>query len=167
MNFILRGIWASTMATSSMTLAMFQFFAKLPKARKSPLPPAQITRSIEKKMGLERAPSSELQKQLTLLAHYGYGAAAGVLYAAISPKVPGSLIAKGSLFGLTVWGASYLGIIPKLNLHPSAPRMNTQRNVMMIASHVVWGVALAYAEDKLRKNSSALLDARSDRHFEQ
>ena len=157
MNALFRGVWSSSMATSSMTLAMFQFFTKLPSVRKNTLPPAELTQSIEKKAGgLDRVISDEAHQELSLISHYGYGAACGALYALAADKLPGSTLTKGALFGLTVWGASYFGLIPGLKLSPSAKQQNFQQNLMMASSHVVWGVVLAYAEEKLRHRASSL-----------
>lgn len=156
MNVLFRGFWSSTMATSSMTLAMFQFFSKFSGVRKTTLPPAEITQSVEEKAGLKKVISDELHQELSLVSHFGYGAGCGIAYALISKQLPGSVLSKGAFFGLTVWSASYFGIIPGLNLTPSAPKMNFERNLMMVTSHIVWGVALAYAEDMLRRDSSRL-----------
>lgn len=161
LNFILRGIWASVMATSSMTLAMFQRFTKLPLTQRQPLPPAQLTHEIGSKSGITDNLSRETKAELTLLSHYGYGAACGITYALLAPKIAGASIVKGSLFGLAVWAGSYYGVIPGLGLHPSAQRMSKERNMMMAIAHIVWGASLGYSEELLRKQGHQMLSAKT------
>jgi len=164
MNLLLRGAWASVMATSSMTMAMFKTHKELPEKEKSPLPPAILTDQIQRKTGLFPNVSSEVKEQATLFSHFGYGALGGVAYAAISERAPEtSPILKGALFGLGVWAASYYGLIPALDLKPKGEEMTAKRNLMMIASHVVWGVALGFTEQELRNRDRQLLDGRSRR----
>jgi uncharacterized membrane protein YagU involved in acid resistance len=158
MNALFRGFWASTMATSSMTLALFEAFKKLPIEEKQPLPPAQLTESLVRKAGFTKNWSSEMQAEATMLSHYGYGAAAGIAYALLADKVPGNSLIKGGLFGLGVWAASYYGIIPSLKLSPSAEEMGKERNAMMALTHVVWGASLGFAEHSLRKKGFKMLD---------
>lgn len=158
MNALFRGFWASTMATSSMTLALFEGFKKLPVGEKQPLPPAQLTESLVRKAGFAKNWSPEMQAEATMISHYGYGAAAGIAYALLAEKVPGNSLIKGGLFGLGVWAASYYGVIPSLKLSPSAEEMGKERNAMMALTHVVWGASLGYAENSLRKKGFKMLD---------
>jgi uncharacterized membrane protein YagU involved in acid resistance len=158
MNSIFRGFWASTMATSSMTLALFESFKKLPDSEKQPLPPAQLTENVVRKTGFTKNWSSEMQAEATMISHYGYGAAAGIAYALLADKVPGNSLIKGGLFGLGVWAASYYGIIPSLKLSPSGDDMSKERNTMMALTHVVWGASLGFAENSLRKKGFSMLD---------
>ncbi|WII70842.1 DUF1440 domain-containing protein [Bdellovibrio sp. 22V] len=159
MNFLFRGIWASVLATSSMTLALFNRFTKLPASQQKPLPPAQLTQNIAKKTGLAEKMGPQMQEQATMFSHYGYGLACGVLYSYLATKVPGPAMVKGGLFGLGVWATSYYGLIPGMNLKPSAKDMARERNIMMAASHVVWGAALGYSEEALRRKGKEMLAA--------
>ena len=79
---------------------------------------------------------------VTLLAHFGYGAAVGSLFAPVVEKTGIGGVGSGLLFGLTVWLVSYLGILPALGLFPPPHRETPHRNLLMIAAHLVWGAAL-------------------------
>ncbi|UOF02512.1 DUF6789 family protein [Bdellovibrio reynosensis] len=161
MNTILRGIWASVMATGSMTLTLFGYFKKLPFLQKAPLPPALLSEDVVAKTGISKFLNSQKQQQVTMVSHFGYGAAAGVVYAFLAEKIPGSNpLVKGAAFGLAVWAASYYGLIPGLGLASAGARMTKQRNLMMAVSHVVWGSSLAFAEQELRHRGKDMLDGR-------
>ncbi len=159
-NFLLRGLWASVMATSSMTLAMFQRFMRLPAKEQKALPPAQLTEELSRKTGISDNMTRETQSQATLISHYGYGATCGVLYAMLASHIPGPALLKGSLLGIGVWAASYYGLIPGLGLKPSADRLSKERNAMMFAAHIVWGASLGYSEELLRKRGLQMLSAK-------
>lgn len=160
MNTIFRGAWSSIMATSTMTMVMFEAHKLLPKAQKKPLPPAILTNDVLKEMNLQPNVSSEVQDELTMLSHYGYGMAGGVLYAALASHSSLSPLKKGLLFGLGVYAGSYYGLIPGLHLRPKGKEMSRERQWMMIAAHVVWGTSLAFAEKELKRKSHTLLDGR-------
>lgn len=166
MNSLMRGAWSGVMATSSMTVALFKTHKELPAKEKSPLPPAILTDTIQRKLGVFPNVRSEAKEQATLFSHFGYGALGGIAYALIADKVPiKSPMAKGTLFGLSVWAASYYGLIPALKLRPKGEHMSTKRNLMMIAAHVIWGASLAYSEKELRERSAPLLDGKRNREL--
>ena len=73
-----------------------------------------------------------------------------MVFSAIRPVLPRSDLAAGLLFGAAVWGVSYIGLMPSLNLYPSAEEDSNQRQVVMIAAHAVFGTALATIEHQLR-----------------
>jgi uncharacterized membrane protein YagU involved in acid resistance len=148
------------MATSSMKMAMSQIHRSLPRRQQTPLPPAILTRDIQKKTPLPDNLSSEMQQELTMISHFGYGALGGIVFAALSPKISKSPLLKGTLFGLGVWAGSYYGLTPSLGLAPQAKHMTKSRNAMMILAHIVWGASLAYSEEELRTKGQALLDGR-------
>lgn len=166
MNSILRGAWSGVMATSSMTMALFKSHKELPAEEKSPLPPAILTDDIQRKLDIFPNASSDIKEQATLFSHFGYGVLGGIAYALIAEKLPtNSAMAKGTLFGLSVWAASYYGLIPSLNLHPKGTQMTDKRNLMMIGAHVVWGASLAFTEKELRERSARLLDGKKNRQL--
>ena len=100
--------------------------------------------------GLRRVDGPE-KTGLTLAAHFGYGTAAGVLFGLLAPKRAGEAVPAGIGFGLLVWSASYLGLMPALGLHPPATRDTFRRNALMIAAHVVWGASLGALAAPLRR----------------
>ena len=52
------------------------------------------------------------------------------------------LAARGALFGLLVWGVSYLGWVPAAKILPPAHRDRRDRQVTMVIAHLVFGASL-------------------------
>jgi uncharacterized membrane protein YagU involved in acid resistance len=144
MRRLASGAAAGLVATVPMTAAIKLAQGFLPAGERHPLPPRRITMRSLRGAGIHpHAHLSESQRRgLTLAAHYGYGTAMGTLFGLISPRQTGEAVAAGVGFGLLVWAASYLGLMPALDLHPPATREPPGRNLMMIAAHVVWGATL-------------------------
>ncbi len=151
---VLAGSAAGAVATAPMTALMAGAFRALPREARRPLPPRVITMNVAEATGADALlPRDEQRLAATLAGHFGYGAATGAIYGLVEPRLPGPPVAKGILFGLGVWTASYLGWLPVAGLHPSATREPLSRNALMIGAHVVFGAALGLA--------LAALDARS------
>jgi uncharacterized membrane protein YagU involved in acid resistance len=146
-----------------MTTTLFKYHQTLPQSEKSPLPPAQLTQSFLQKLPGQRRLSREAQMEATMTSHFAFGAATGILYSLMAPKLKGTPLVKGALFGLGVWSASYMGWIPAFGLKPQAPKMTPQRNLMMILAHVVWGATLGYNENQMRHHGETLLDGRKNK----
>lgn len=157
MNAFSRGFWSGMIATGPMTLGFFRFFKKLPPGQKSPLPPATLSYQSSEAVNLGKHLDSDDEVTLAMSSHFAYGAGCGVVYAETFSRLPGPPVVKGSIFGLGVWAASYLGWTPLLGFRASAPNMTKERNWMMIASHIVWGASLGYAEDALRERGHQML----------
>src|SRR5688572_6803090 len=102
-----------------------------------------------------RGKVSRPQRQLlTAVAHLGFGASQGALYAALHhwlapwPVRPQRVASTPSAttgvpFALLVWAASYAGWIPALGILPSPSRDRPGRPLSMVLAHVVYGAALA------------------------
>jgi hypothetical protein len=128
--------WA---ATVPMTAAMGWLYRRLPPEQQCPLPPSQITARLEEEGGIREQLTPGEHAALTLGAHFGYGAAAGALFAPLARALPLPPVASGLAFGLAVWGGSYLGLLPALGLQRPATESPAPRNALMIAAHLVWG----------------------------
>ena len=139
MRGIVIGAAAGLLATAPMTLVMSRLHRNLPRRQRYPLPPSRITANLENAANMEHRLTHEEHKALTLLAHYGYGSAMGVLYGAASSGLFRANMFSGALFGLGVWAGSYLGLLPVTGLHESATEEPADRNALMIAAHLVWG----------------------------
>jgi hypothetical protein len=141
-----RGAAAGFVATGPMALFMAALHRLLPEHEQHPLPPRQITEDAADKAGVGRHRFGESElRGLTGVAHFGYGAGAGAVYAALAPHLPLPPVASGVAYGLAVWAGSYLGLIPAGGFRPAAHRETPRRNALMIAAHVVYGAALGAA----------------------
>lgn len=159
MNTLQNGIWSGLLATGPMTLAMFRLQRELPESQKSPLPPATLTSQITGALGIDQKLPQTRRPDFTMASHFAYGAACGALFAWLNRgKQRTSPWISGSLFGLGVWSASYMGWIPLFGLRASAYKMPARRNALMIVSHLIWGASLAIAEKELRQSGQQMLD---------
>jgi hypothetical protein len=149
MRSAIDGSLAGLAATVPMTLAMEGMHRQLPRREQYKLPPRQITMRMAEFAGIEDDLDEPERKTATLLSHFGYGAATGAIYGAVGQRLlPGP--AGGVAFGLAVWAASYLGWLPAANILPPATRTPARRNALMIAAHLVWGLTLGAATEKLQ-----------------
>ena len=141
MQRLAAGAVAGLAATVPMTAAKKLAQGMLPAHERHPLPPRHIMMRSLRKAGLRpHATLHEPQRRaLTLAAHYGYGTGAGALFGLLAPRNMPDAVAAGVGYGLIVWAASYLGLMPALDLHRPATREPAGRNTLMIAAHLVWG----------------------------
>jgi hypothetical protein len=145
-----------------MTAAMTLMHHRLPGDAPGPLPPVAITRGPLRRAGRARrngtpAPIPVNLAPLTLAAHFGYGAVTGALWPLWRRawgQESGGRVDSGAAFGLAVWGASYLGWVPAMGLLPPVGRHAAGRVGLMLAAHLVWGVALAAADRDLAPQPS-------------
>ncbi|MCZ7572137.1 MAG: DUF1440 domain-containing protein [Ardenticatenaceae bacterium] len=159
------GAAAGFIATVPMTIVMLLLHRLLPWLERYPLPPSRITARIAHRIGLRKRMSQEQHLALTALAHFGYGATAGAVYAPIAASWHPAPLVGGIAFGLIVWLASYLGLLPALAVLPPATEHPARRNALMIAAHIVWGATLGLLVDRLggrrRGESQPVSEARS------
>ncbi len=73
-----------------------------------------------------------------------YGLTAGTVYAALRPAGGNPLI-DGTLLGLGVWAAGYLGWLPALELMPPLSEQGLQESVGPVVRHVLFGVVTVAA----------------------
>lgn len=155
MNRVQNGIWSGILATGLMTVAMMRIRRRFPASEKEALPPAKLTRDIAEKTGVAPALSRARRRDATFVAHYGYGAFCGALYALFAGKTKHP-VARGMAYGMGVWSISYLAGLPALRLRPSAYAQSWRENAMMIAAHLVWGSTLGFAEREFRREGDML-----------
>lgn len=158
MNLVQNGIWSGLLATGPMTLAMFRMQRALPEKEKSPLPPATLTSQITGAFGVDQHLPAQIRPDATMISHFAYGAACGVLYSWLERKNQMAPLAKGSLFGIGVWAASYLGWIPVFGLRASGYKMPIRRNGLMLLAHLVWGASLGFAANEMKNFGNEMLD---------
>lgn len=139
----LHGAIAGFCATLAMTAAMRLLHARLPLHERYPLPPREITQTVF-------APDEERARDVTIVTHFGFGALAGALYGLLPRRPP------GILFGPLVWAASYLGWAPLAGILKPATRHPADRNLLMVAVHVLWGAFLALGIDELERSARTI-----------
>jgi hypothetical protein len=140
-NLLIGGI-AGAIATAAMTATARRLLQRLPPRERYPLPPRELVDRTFR-------PPQRWGPALTLLAHFGFGSAAGALHGLRTARVKRS----GILYGLVVWTVSYFGWVPALGLLTPADRHPARRTAIMIASHIVWGAALDMALAELRSSA--------------
>jgi uncharacterized membrane protein YagU involved in acid resistance len=139
---LMHGGLAGLGATIPMSLFMEAGRRRLPWSEQYRLPPRQITDRLLRTVKLHRSLSERQQVGTTLAAHLAYGASMGGMYGALSKTTTRPGPAHGAAFGLMVWAANYLGVLPALGLLPDATKHPRRRTAVMIAAHVVWGSVL-------------------------
>jgi uncharacterized membrane protein YagU involved in acid resistance len=155
MNSLIRSGLAGFLATAPMTLVIFG--GRALGLLRTP-PPVQITANVQRRLtNDEDAPEdiSESAFQASwLLSHFGYGVGCGVLYSLLGALLPRPLALRGVAYGLAVWAVSYINLMPNLRLYPPVREDRLSRTAVMIAAHVVYGVALSGLERQLGQRES-------------
>ncbi len=140
MGRLIRGAMAGIGATIIMSVAMA---AAKALGLIEETPPKEITSRAEKAVGM--GPDARSGPDFAVrwvLAHFGYGTFCGAVYAVLRRLIPGGAVVSGIVFGLLVWGVSYLGFLPALKLYPWPDEDRESRSAAMIALHVVYGASL-------------------------
>lgn len=76
--------------------------------------------------------------------HLGYGITPGILYA-LARRGGGSALLEGTLLGLGVWAAGYLGWLPATGLMPPVTEQQPRQVAIPIVRHALFGIALVTA----------------------
>jgi hypothetical protein len=124
---------------------MRRLHRRLPEEERYPLTPREIIDSGSDQIGLPLG--KEAAKDVTLGAHFLYGAAMGAAIAVLNPDPSRK---AGVVAGSAVWLASYMGWIPAVGTLEPATRHPARRNALMLGVHFVWGASTAAAIRELR-----------------
>jgi uncharacterized membrane protein YagU involved in acid resistance len=154
MNGLITGAVAGLLSTIPMTLAMKAMHEQLPAEERYPLPPRLLVENAAEAAGVEDKLKEKDEQSLTLVSHFAYGSAAGAVYNASMNALdvrPNAM--NGVAYGLGVWTASYLGLLPALGLLAPATEHPARRNAVMIAAHVVWGASLGWTAGHLHESN--------------
>jgi uncharacterized membrane protein YagU involved in acid resistance len=146
---MLQGGLAGFVATGPMSVFMLATKRFLPRRHRYALPPEIITEELAHRMHVRWHMNKMEVEAATIVSHFGYGATMGMLYGTSAKLIPLPSPVKGVLFGLIVWAASYLGLLPLIGMSESGQREPGRRNLMMIAAHIVWGVTLGLVAEVL------------------
>jgi hypothetical protein len=122
-----------------MTAFMLAAFRLLPRHEQYPLPPREITDEVRERSGIFFPARESTALLATIVSHFGYGAAVGTLLGGVRSASTGAAAGRGALFGLGVWLASYLGLLPALRLLRPATEHPVGRSILMATAHLVWG----------------------------
>jgi hypothetical protein len=147
-RLVIGGI-AGFVATMAMTSAMRHLHKRLPGKERYPLPPREIVDRV-------LDPPGAAAPDLTLIAHFAYGAACGALIAAANPRIDR---VTGSIAGGGIWLASYMGWLPAFGVLKPATRHPIRRDAVMFAAHLAWGWTAAEAMRELGKDRAAIFAA--------
>jgi len=98
---------------------------------------------------------------VTYATHFGVGTTAGAVYGATMLGLPVPPVVSGMAFGLGVWTASYLGVLPKLGIIPESRRRPAAWHALLAVSHIVWGATTGVVASRLAKENRATGDAAS------
>ncbi|HEX7035039.1 MAG TPA: DUF6789 family protein [Pseudomonadales bacterium] len=151
------GAFAGMAATAAMTIAVDAMFSRLPREQRYPLPPREITTKVAAESGLARHLSESRRVSATLISHFGFGAAVGALYPLVARLMPGPPMLNGIAYGIAVWAGSYFGWIPAFGILRPATTHPTERSVVMILGHVVWGAVTGVVADRLERAGASSL----------
>ncbi len=138
---VLEGALSGLIATAPMSVLMLVGYRVLPRSEQYELPPRRITERLVSRSHPTRRVPSEAVSVATLVGHFGYGAASGAAYGALTPRPQEVSSLRGAGFGLAVWAGSYFGWLPAAKILPAPTRKPAGRNVLMVAAHLVWGSA--------------------------
>ncbi len=144
------GAMAGFLATVPMSVAMGALHRRLPREDRRPLPPRKVMMRLAGALGLRQGMGERQRQVATAAGHFAYGAAGGALYARLCNALALPLALGGPAFGLAVWAASYLGVLPTLGLMRPATEHPVRYNALMIVSHLVWGGCLGVLVQYLR-----------------
>lgn len=143
MSRIWKGALAGAVATGAMTVHML--WAER-SGRVDDLAPEHITDAGLAALGVR--PSEREHAAATTLAHLGFGASAGAIYALGARRRAGNL-AVGLTYGLAVVAASYQGWVPALRILPPLSEASIGRRNELLVSHVIYGTTLAWLSGRL------------------
>ncbi|MFC7650069.1 DUF6789 family protein [Streptosporangium lutulentum] len=95
-------------------------------------------------------------------AHFAFGAACGALFA-VTVGGRESRPSLGAAYGLAIWIVSYQGWVPGLGIMPPIHRDRPERQAVMAAGHVTYGVVLSFVLNRLRHDGRRSRHPRHDR----
>jgi hypothetical protein len=142
----LLGAAAGTLGTAAMTIFMKPgLVGRLPPAfRPDQFVPRQVVQWLEVTAGHPYALPENVEKGASGLAHLGYGATMGALYA-LGPGrfARSSPVALGAAWGVAVWAAGYQGWMPAAGVRPATTHQPPTKWPVPIGNHLVFGMVTA------------------------
>jgi|1186.fasta_scaffold01036_5 hypothetical protein len=111
--------------------------------------PAKVARRLLEGI-LHQPVSPQHIPLLTNVMHWAYGAGWGGVYGLLRPSVRGTPAAAGPVFGLAVWAASYVSLVP-MGLYAPPWEYPAGTVVNDIGYHLTYGTATATAFEVLER----------------
>lgn len=151
MKKFLTGALGGFIATIPMTAVMF-LMRRGSRDEREALPPHEVTTRLAEEADLNEAVNTPGHQAVTGVAHFAFGTTVGAVYSAtVEPlRLPPAL--KGSLYGLTVFAMSYQSVLPGAGILPPVSERSLHRNLLLIVSHLVWGITLGTTVACLQKD---------------
>lgn len=120
------------------------------------LPPERITQRVFFR-GLRQIPRQREKNALAALLHIGFGVAGGTLFGLARRRVLSqfnllALSTVGTAYGSLIWLVSYMGWVPVLDLLPPAHKDRTDRQIVMLVAHWIYGATLGVVVGLLETN---------------
>jgi uncharacterized membrane protein YagU involved in acid resistance len=144
---LVAGCLAGLGATIPMTAVMLVLHYLLPQRRKVPLEPLQVSQKLLAAGDVEPV-TQEGANAVAAIAHLSFGATCGMVRPPLR-QIVGRRATRGPYYGLMIYAASYAGWLPMLGILRPPQRRPWQRNVILLASHLTWGIALDLIEKQL------------------
>ena len=142
----MRGALAGTAATVAMSAVMLAGKRLTGRFRQ---PPEAIVRRVGDLVGAE--PHSRAAGLLASAAHLGFGASVGAALPLLPLRGPAPV--RGLALSLAVYALSYQAWVPALGALPRADEDRRDRQGTLLLAHVVYGLALGAALDRLSRRS--------------
>ena len=89
-----------------------------------------------------RPPGRRTRRRLGTAAHYGFGAAAGLVYALASRPLPGLRAVGGTMYGTLVWALADEGVLPALGLSRGPRALPAGVHLYALAGHWAYGATV-------------------------
>jgi hypothetical protein len=122
--------------------------------------PQKVEQWLRRKLGLGASSIPALHRVVDHVAHFGYGAAWGGLYAAIFGKRRRSHVAPAALFGTAQWGFGMTMLFPALGIGRAAWSSRPRENAINIASHLLYAGITAFLVEEFSRQSTAHVAAK-------
>lgn len=145
----LRGAVAGVAATIAMTVQMWWADRS---GRVDAVAPEHIAGAAL--TALHLAPSRRQHLVTTGVAHFGYGAAAGLVHTVLA-RGRRRPLRSGVAYGLGLAVAGYQGWVPALGILPPLTRQMPGRRTEILGSHLVYGAALVVVSNWLSTDGRA------------
>ncbi|MFT8363034.1 MAG: DUF1440 domain-containing protein [Sporolactobacillus sp.] len=75
---------------------------------------------------------------VSYLVHFGFSASFAVLYEVLAQYEPKIKAGDGAAFGLAVWAAFHLGLMPAMKTVPAASDQPAEEHLSEALGHIVW-----------------------------